>query len=56
MTATITGLAKDDVILVRSGQDITFNLFIVKITAVVDLPAIGNHNDYYQFDYRGILK
>jgi hypothetical protein len=56
MTETITGLAKDDVILVRSGQDIPFNLFILKITAVVDLPAVGNHTDYYQFDYRGILK
>ena len=55
MTETIT-VAKDDVILVRSGQALDFNLFIVKITNVVDLPAVGNNNDYAQFDFRGVIK
>lgn len=55
MTATYSGLTKDDVILVRSGQDLDFNLFILKITGVTDLPAVGNNNDYAQFDYRGVI-
>ena len=55
MTETVA-LAKDDVILVRSGQALDFNLFIVKITNVVDLPAVGNNNDYAQFDFRGVIK
>ncbi len=55
MTETIS-VVNGDVILVRSGQALDFNLFIVKITNVVDLPAIGNNNDYAQFDYRGVIK
>lgn len=55
MTETIV-VAKDDVILVRSGQALDFNLFVVKVTNVVDLPAVGNNNDYAQFDYRGVIK
>lgn len=55
MTETII-VAKDDVILVRSGQALDFNLFVVKVTNVVDLPAVGNNNDYAQFDYRGVIK
>jgi hypothetical protein len=54
MTPTVP-LVKGDVILVRSGQDLDFNLFVLKITNVVDLPAVGNNNDYAQFDYRGII-
>jgi len=52
---TIADMEVGDVILVRSGQDIDFNLFLVKITGVVDLPAAGNNNDYYQFDMRGLI-
>lgn len=48
-------LAQDDCYLVKSGQDIPFGLYVVKITAVVDLPAVGNNNDYAQFDYKGII-
>lgn len=55
MTATYTNLTKDDVILVRSGQDLDFNLFVLKITNVVDLPAAGNNNDYAQFDFKGVI-
>lgn len=49
-------LADGDCYLVKSGQDIPFGLFVVKITALVDLPAAGNNNDYAQFDYKGIIK
>ncbi len=48
-------LADGDCYLVKSGQDIPFGLFVVKITALVDLPAAGNNNDYAQFDYKGII-
>jgi hypothetical protein len=55
MTATYTNLTKDDVILVRSGQVLDFNLFILKITGVTDLPAVGNNNDFAQFDFKGVI-
>jgi len=55
MTATYTNITVGDVVLVRSGQDLDFNIFILKVTAVVDLPAVGNNNDYAQFDYRGVI-
>ena len=48
-------LVDGDCYLVKSGQDVPFGLFVVKITAVVDLPAAGNNNDYAQFDYKGIV-
>jgi len=48
-------VAQDDCYLVKSGQDIPFGLYVIKITAVVDLPAVGNNNDYAQFDYKGII-
>lgn len=44
-----------EVILARSAQDVEFNLFIIKIDKVVDLPAIGNNNDYVQFGFKGVL-
>ncbi len=53
MTAQIS-FAKDDVILVKSPQEVDFNIYIVKIGTVTDLPAVGNNNDFVQFDVRGI--
>lgn len=55
-TATaVTGvLAINDVYIVNSGQNLPFNLYIVKITKIQDLPAIGNHNDYVEFSYKKI--
>lgn len=47
-------LAVGDVYLVKSGQDLPFNLYILKVTKIQDLPAIGNHNDYVEFGYRKI--
>ena len=44
-----------EVILARSAQDVEFNLFIIKIDKVIDLPAIGNNNDYVQFGFKGVL-
>lgn len=48
-------LTEGDCYLVKSGQDIPFGLYVLKVTAVVDLPAVGNNNDYAQFDYKGII-
>jgi hypothetical protein len=53
-TAQTAVLAVGDVYLVKSGQDLPFNLYIVKVTKIQDLPAIGNHNDYVEFSYKKI--
>ena len=42
----------NDVYLVKTGQSVTFGLYLLNITAVVDLPAAGNQNDYIVFDYK----
>jgi hypothetical protein len=47
-------LAVGDVYLVKSGQDLPFGLYIIKVTKIQDLPAIGNHNDYVEFGYKKI--
>lgn len=47
-------LAVGDVYLVKSGQDLPFNLYIVKVTKIQDLTAVGNHNDYVEFSYKKI--
>jgi len=47
-------LAENDVILIKTSQAVEFNLHLVKITGLTDNPAIGNHNDFAKFDYRGI--
>lgn len=47
-------LAVGDVYLVKSGQDLPFNLYIVKVTKIQDLTAAGNHNDYVEFSYKKI--
>jgi len=51
-TDQISGMKVDDVYLVKTGQAVTFGLYILKITAVVDLPAAGNQNDYIVFEYK----
>jgi hypothetical protein len=53
-TAQTATLAVGDVYLVKSGQDLPFNLYIVKVTKIQDLTAIGNHNDYVEFSYKKI--
>ncbi len=53
MTAQYT-FATNDVVLVKSTQDVDFNIYILKIGKLTDLPAVGNNNDFVQFDYQGI--
>ncbi len=53
-TPEISAIAKGDIILVKSGQAIPFNLYLIKIVNIQDLPALGNHNDYIMFDYKMI--
>lgn len=53
-TLEINSIVKGDIILVKSGQAIPFNLYMLKITNIQDLPTIGNHNDYIMFDYKMI--
>lgn len=53
-TAQTATLAVGDVYLVKSGQDLPFNLYIVKVTKIQDLTAAGNHNDYVEFSYKKI--
>ena len=53
-TAQTDVLAVGDVYLVKTGQDLPFNLYILKVTKIQDLPAIGNHNDYVEFSYKKI--
>lgn len=53
MTAQYT-FAENDVVLVKSTQDVDFNIYIVKVGKLTDLPAIGNNNDFVQFDAKGI--
>ncbi len=51
-TDQISGLKVGDVYLVKTGQSVTFGLYLLNVTAVVDLPAAGNQNDYFVFDYK----
>ncbi len=50
----VTNLAINDVYLVKTGQDLPFNLYIIKVTDLIDNPAAGNHNDYVEFSYKKI--
>jgi hypothetical protein len=52
--ATTATLAVNDVYIVKSGQDLPFTLYIVKVTKIQDLTAAGNHNDYVEFSYKKI--
>ncbi len=49
---TVTNIAKGDVILVKSGQNVTFPYFLVNVTDVV--LTTGNNNDKYVFSYKGL--
>jgi hypothetical protein len=52
--ATTATLAVNDVYIVKSGQDLPFGLYIIKVTKIQDLTAAGNHNDYVEFSYKKI--
>lgn len=52
--ATTATLAVNDVYVVKSGQDLPFGLYIIKVTKIQDLTAAGNHNDYVEFSYKKI--
>jgi len=52
-TAEISNIVKNDIILVKTGQELTYNIYILKIENVVINTAAGNHNDYIQFAYKG---
>lgn len=52
-TTEITNIVKGDIILIKTGQDLTYNIYIVKVENVVINTAAGNHNDYIQFAYKG---
>ena len=47
-------LSKGDVYLVKSGQDLPFNLYIIAITEIQDITNIGNNLDYVKFNYKKI--
>lgn len=50
-TATVANIAIGDVYVVKSGQSVRFNLYVIKIT---DVKVTPNDNlDYIQFDYIG---
>ena len=53
MTADIT-FAEGDVILAKSTQAVDFNIYLIQITKMTDLPAVGNNNDFVQFSTKGI--
>ncbi len=53
-TDKVTGIANGDIYLVKSGQNLPFNLYIIKITNIQDLTAAGNHNDFIEFSYKKI--
>jgi len=50
----VTNIAVNDVFLLKSGQDLPFNLYIIKVTNIQDLTTAGNHNDFIEFSYRKI--
>ncbi len=49
---TVTNIAKGDVILVKSGQNVTFPYFLVNVTDVV--LTTGNNNDKYVVSSKGL--
>ncbi len=50
----VSGIANGDVYLLKSGQNLPFNLYIIKVTNIQDLQDAGNHNDFIEFSYRKI--
>ena len=53
MTAEIM-LEEGDVILAKSTQAVEFNIYMIQIDRLTDLPAVGNNNDFAQFSVKGI--
>ncbi len=51
-TDQISGMQVGDVYLVKTGQTVSFGLYLLNITSVIDLPAAGNQNDYIIFEYK----
>ncbi|MBU6325081.1 MAG: hypothetical protein KJS92_06295, partial [Bacteroidetes bacterium] len=49
---TVTNIAKGDVIMVKSGQNVVFPYFLVNVTDVV--LTTGNNNDKYVISYKGL--
>ncbi len=53
MTTEIS-FEEKDVILAKSTQDVEFNIYVIQIDKITDLPAVGNNNDFVQFSVKGI--
>lgn len=51
-TTTVSNLTTGDVILIKTGQAIRFNLYILKVTNVNATP-VGDNSDYVEFEYKG---
>jgi hypothetical protein len=49
-TSTITNLAKDDYILVKTTQFVSFNVYLIRVDVVFE--TASNNNDYIEFTYR----
>ena len=47
-------LEEGDVILAKSTQAVDFNIYLIRIDKLTDLPAVGNNNDFAQFSVQGI--
>lgn len=47
-------LSAGDIYLIKSGQNLSFNLYVLQVTAVEDVPVLGNNNDYVKFNYKKI--
>lgn len=50
-TTSITNLALNDVILVKTGQPVDFNIYIIKVTEVKE--TTSDNLDYIKFSYKG---
>lgn len=54
-TTSITAITTGDVILVKTGQAIPFNIYILHVTQVYD-DGTATNNDFVKFDYKGLTK
>lgn len=50
-TSTITDINVGDYIVCKTGQNVSFNIYLIRIDAVVNTPAAGDNNDYIEFTY-----
>lgn len=48
-TSTITNIAAGDYIVCKTGQAVSFNIYLIRVDAVVATP--GDNNDYIEFTY-----